>query len=296
MKKKLEGYGEYEGQMGSSLKGGCGLYIRKGINYIPRLDLDNKIKNGNSETEMKWIEIIEEKSCNKIIGIIYRHPHQQDIDFIPKFTDILHKLNREKKNIILAGDFNYDLLTYAKNEKVNDFITTIYENMLHPCITQPTRIIEHQRPSIIDNIFINVNEEPICGNIINRISDHFPNFILIKDKKSTIEVKTVHSKRNMKNYNPVTFTNDLQTSFAKTDHQNQNTNELSKNIINTFATSIDALAPMEKISKREVKNKQKPWLTQEILHSIKVKTKWLKKFLKSKILHITKHINYIGMN
>ena len=144
------------------------------------------------------------------------------------------------------------------------------------------RIIEHQRPSIIDNIFINVNEEPIRGNIINRISDHFPNFILIKDKKSTIEVKTVHYKRNMKNYNHVTFTNDLQTSFAKTDHQNQNTNELSKNIINTFATSIDALAPMEKISKREVKNIQKPWLTQRILHSIKVKTKWLKKFLQSK--------------
>ena len=51
---KLDGYYEYEGQIGSSLKGGCGLYIKKGINYIPRPDLDNKIKNGNSEIEMKW--------------------------------------------------------------------------------------------------------------------------------------------------------------------------------------------------------------------------------------------------
>ena len=94
---KLDGYNDYEGQMGSSLKGGCGLYVRKGINYIPRVDLDNKIKNGNSESEMKWIEIVEKENCNKIIGIIYRHPHIKDIDFIPKLTDILHRLNKEEK-------------------------------------------------------------------------------------------------------------------------------------------------------------------------------------------------------
>ena len=154
--------------------------------------------------------------------------------------------------------------------------------MLHPCITQPTRVIEHQRPSSIDNIFINSNEEPICGNIISRLSGHFPNFILVKNKKSKVETETVHYKRNMKNYNPVAFTNDLQTTFEKTNQQNQNANELSINIINTFTTSIDALAPMEKISNRKAKNKQKPWLTQGILYSIKIKTKWLKKFLKTK--------------
>ena len=86
----------------------------------------------------------------------------------------------------------------------------------------------------------------------------------------------------MKNYNPVAFTNDLQTTFEKTNQQNQNANELSFNIINTFTTSIDALAPMEKISKRKAKNKQKPWLTQGILHSIKIKMKWLNKFLMTK--------------
>ena len=97
----------------------------------------------------------------------------------------------------------------------------------------------------------------------------------------------------MKNYNPVAFTNDLQITFEKTNHQNQNANELSINIKNIFTTSIDALAPMEKILKRKAKNKQKPWLTQGILHSIKIKTKWLKKFMKTKnSTHCTKHINY----
>ena len=68
--------------------------------------------------------------------------------------------------------------------------------MLHPCITQPT---------IIENIFINSNEEPISGNIINRISDHFPNFIVIKTEKPKEITETTHYKRNMKNYNPIIY-------------------------------------------------------------------------------------------
>ena len=121
----------------------------------------------------------------------------------------MHKIKKEKKETILSGDFNYDLLMYTKNDKVNEFITNLYKNMIHPCITQPTRIIPHQRPTIIDNIFINSNEEPISGNIINRISDHFPNFIVIKTEKPKGITETTH-KRNMKNYNPIIFTTDLE--------------------------------------------------------------------------------------
>ena len=46
---------------------------------------------------MKWIEIIEKNNCNKIIGVIYRHPNNKDIDFIPQLTEILHKIKNEKK-------------------------------------------------------------------------------------------------------------------------------------------------------------------------------------------------------
>ena len=81
--------------MVSSLKGGCGLYAKRGITYIPRLDLDKKIKNGNRESKMKWIEIIEKNKCNKIIGVIYRHPNNKDIDFIQQLTEILHKIKKE---------------------------------------------------------------------------------------------------------------------------------------------------------------------------------------------------------
>ena len=143
---RLENYKEYEGQTGSTLKGGCGLYIKNELDYIPRNDLDIKTKNGNSEFEMKWIEIIEEKDKNKILGIIYRHPNNKDIDFNIALSDLLQKIVKENKEIIIAGDFNYDLLSYTKNERINDFVEIMYENLCQPCIIQPTRIVDKQNP------------------------------------------------------------------------------------------------------------------------------------------------------
>ena len=40
---KLNGYEPYYGIEGNSLKSGCGFYIKDGINYKPRKDLDMHI-------------------------------------------------------------------------------------------------------------------------------------------------------------------------------------------------------------------------------------------------------------
>ena len=160
---------------------------RTDLDYIPRTDLDyiprtdTKFKNGNAEFEMKWIELIEEQKCNKIIGVIYRHPNNKYIDFNLALSKILQNVSKENKQIIIAGDFNYDL-SYTKHERINYFIETMYEHLCQPCILQPTRVVEKQNPSLIGNIFINTIEHPVVsGNLIDRISDHFPNFIIIEN-------------------------------------------------------------------------------------------------------------------
>ena len=80
------------------------MYIKNELDYIPRNDLDIKTKNGNSEFEMKWMEIIEEKDKNKILGTIYRHPTNKDIDFNIALSNLLQKIVKENKEIIIAGD------------------------------------------------------------------------------------------------------------------------------------------------------------------------------------------------
>ena len=66
------------------LCGGCGIFIKSSLQYIPRTDLDRKVKDNNTEVEMKWVEILDrkDKKKNKIIGVIYRHPRRKYIGFI----------------------------------------------------------------------------------------------------------------------------------------------------------------------------------------------------------------------
>ena len=44
------------------------------------------------------------------------------------------------------------------------------ENNLNPCITEPTRIVDTSKPSLIDNIFVNNINNTTSGNILEKIS------------------------------------------------------------------------------------------------------------------------------
>lgn len=52
----------------------------------------------------------------------------------------LEKLNTEKKNLILVGDFNINLLNYDCNNDTNDFLNIIQSNSLIPLILKPARL------------------------------------------------------------------------------------------------------------------------------------------------------------
>ena len=94
----------------------------------------------------------------------------------------MDKIKRENKIFIIAGDFNYDLLTMEKNEYTFDFINTMYSNFLQPSIIEPSRVVTNNRPTLIDNIFLNVIDKEIySGNFIAKISDHMPNFVIINN-------------------------------------------------------------------------------------------------------------------
>ena len=42
--------------------------------------------------------------------------------------------------------------------------------------------VSKQKPSLIDNIFINtIEKEIVCGNFISKITDHMPNFMIMLD-------------------------------------------------------------------------------------------------------------------
>ena len=68
----------------------------------------------------------------------------------------------------------------------------MYSHLFQLCIIEPARILKKDIPSLIDNIFINICTKKISsGNLIDKICDHMPNFLLIQEmNNSKIKQKT----------------------------------------------------------------------------------------------------------
>ena len=117
-------------------------------------------------------------SDNIIIGVQYRHPTRNDESYLKYLNNTLHKIQKEKKKVLITGDFNCNLLKYNFKNEINEFLGIMLKNLFLPHITGPTRVCK-QKPSLIDNIFLNDAEVPcISGNLTSKISDHLPSFII----------------------------------------------------------------------------------------------------------------------
>ena len=75
--KSINGYHPYEFISGTSQNSACVVYVKDNINFIRRNDLSLSFKEGNHEFETLFIEIINSKTPNVIIGTIYRHPQRE---------------------------------------------------------------------------------------------------------------------------------------------------------------------------------------------------------------------------
>ena len=60
-----------------------------------------------SLVESTFIELMNTKQKNMIIGCIYKYPKQRTHDFNENYIlSLMDKLSREKKNLLIMVDFN----------------------------------------------------------------------------------------------------------------------------------------------------------------------------------------------
>ena len=157
--------------------GGTLLYIANHLSYKCRNDLNIYKKN---ELESTFIEIVNPKKSNIIVGVIYRHPSMDLTDFNCNYLNkLLENISKEQKSIFLLGDFNVNLLNYNEHNQTNEFLDSLASNSFIPLILQSTRITSHSN-TLIDNIFSNVLDPDIISDILTAtISDHLPQFAII---------------------------------------------------------------------------------------------------------------------
>ena len=198
----IDGYQEPIGISTEASKGGVLMYIKNGIDIVQKNDL-NMYKS--KELESIFIEIVNPKGKNTILGTIYRHPCMDQDLFLDVFIKPLcDKLTAENKLIYLAGDFNFDISNTSHNQS-QLFFETMMSNFLCPSITLPTKI-NSVRHTIIDNIFTNdVPPDMILGNLCISISDHLPSFLLVMRGNQYHLPKQSIYRRDMKHFDRADF-------------------------------------------------------------------------------------------
>ena len=228
------------------------------------------------------------KKSNIIVGTIYKHPSMDLTDFNSNYlNDLLEKVSKEQKSVFLIGDFNINLLNYNVHNPTSEFLDSLTSNSFPPYILQPTRITSHSK-TLIDNIFTNVIlRDSLSGNVAATIFDHLPQFLIVPDIFSNPPSnKSNIYERDWSNFDQENFILDYFSinwnETLKTDEQN--TDYSTEVLLNKINDLLDNFAPLKKISKYKLKFNSKPWITPGLQKSISVKNKFLRDFIKKRIL------------
>ena len=101
-------------------KGGrTAILVKQGLIYNRRKDLDIFIEK---EVESTFINLLSKSKKYITIGSMYRPPNTKDDIFTDSILKIKHKisLEREKREIIIGMDHNYDLLKSTGHKKTSN--------------------------------------------------------------------------------------------------------------------------------------------------------------------------------
>ena len=157
------------------------------------MKLDNLYMNTNSGKDRSYGSK-EAVYVKKLLWAIYRSPRtlrEQTKQFINEFTSLVHDLDNSHFNIVLAGNYNLQLLKINENEICCEFFDLLTSQSLFPHITLPTRLTNGGGTQIY-NLFCKMNKsikKHTAGILLNQLSDHLLYFTLL-------ETDTAHNSKN----------------------------------------------------------------------------------------------------
>ena len=117
----------------------------------------------------------------------------------------MESLNAE---VILAGDFNINLLNTKNKDTASNFFITITAHSFFSEMTLPTRFTD-RTGTLINNFFCKVSEKSLKsspGILIDKFSDHQPYFTSLHDSPPTFITISKHSPEAL-----INFRNELES-------------------------------------------------------------------------------------
>ena len=118
------------------------------------------------------------------------------------------------------------------------------------------------------------------GNLTSSISDHFPQFSVFDISTHLKQKDRPKFGRSYKNFHHEEFQEELKRIDWNSSFRNKNVNDQVKILLDKVNDILNVMAPIRKLSKREIKLKQNPWITQGLLKSMRDRDKMYKQFTK----------------
>ena len=227
-----------------------------------------------------FISILNNKKNSKNLYIcnVYRPPKDNltaDIlnNFLHELNPVLSVLNKSKSIILLAADFNIDLLKINDRVISKDFLNNMFSQGFYPTIILPTRLTDNSS-TLIDNVFININDNSqSSGILLSNMSDHFPYFhsFQFEHVYETDKIKYTYRRNINENSFKNLYDDLLNIDFSNIlNHDLSLDPNLNYNILeNILITSLDKHMPMRKMKFNKHKHKKSNWITNGIIKSIK---------------------------
>ena len=113
--------------------------MQETYSYKSRKDLQVNSK----AFECLCAEVQNKKSTNIVLNLAYRPPNGDRKEPENYFKNALSERDISQKDVILAGDFNIDLLDFDANKKVQNFVNLMFCFGKIPAINKPTRVARH---------------------------------------------------------------------------------------------------------------------------------------------------------
>ena len=261
------GYDFYYDIPEKSKVGGIGIFIKNSISHCIRSDL--KLENVDSLEDL-WLEANVGHS-KYIIGGIYRHPNHSLDQYMLGLEKTLAIISKQKYSCIIAGDINIDLSKFNINKNTQEYLQLLLTYNFLPRIILPTRITS-TNATLIDHIYYYErpsngykSTETLAGNIIADITDHLPNFFVIRCK-STEKVGKINRPmiRLFTTKNKNNFKNDIaETNWGPVlQGENIDVNSACNKFINEILMKFEKHFPKVRLSNKG--SKDKPWITRAL--------------------------------
>ena len=260
--------------------GGVTIFANSSLYNINKIN-ELSYCNESIETCVAHISRIDNKDNAHIIIGVYRPCHANDNNFIDMLQGILSNELLHNKTIILAGDMNIDLLKHNDNY-ANHYLCMLKSLNFNQIINKATRFPSGPHsfnPTCLDHIFINKFIQFTGPVFFADISDHCGSALFFKfydiqltvDPKKKITFRLIN-EQNLSNFEAKIAQTDWNHLMAINDVNEQFS--AFQNHVNL--TYCDCFPLKTKYISSYIKTK--PWITEDTLAKIKLKSSYFKRF------------------